>query len=83
VIEDMNVMVVQGLQQHAREFFAEGIYQLDCQQDSSITPCGNSVLWPPCICMEQFLKLGFHLNSFHILPLTLPLKEICISPTQC
>jgi len=76
VAEDMNVMVVQGLQQHCRGFFAEGIYQLECQQDSSITSCGDSVLWPPCICMEQFHKLGFHLNNLHILPPTLPLKEI-------
>lgn len=79
----MNVMVVQGLQQHHREFFAKGIYQLECQQDSCITLFGDTVLWQPCICMEQFLKLGFHLNSLHILPPTLTLKEICILPTQC
>jgi len=79
----MNVMVVPGPQQHCREFFAEGIYQLECQQDSSITLCGDSVLWPPFICVEQFLKLGFHLNNLHILPPNLPLKEICILPTQC
>jgi hypothetical protein len=83
MVEDMNAMVVQGLQQHLRKFFAEVIYQLEFQQDSSITACGASVLWQPCICLEQFLKLGFHLNNHHIFPPTLPFMQICILPKQC